>query len=137
MGGRSLGRCPGHVDDPVEAGVTENVMDLRADVDQHEARTRSPDPLLGQQKHTQPGACDVLEPGEVDDPRFGHCVQESQRSIALRGVEPPRHQDLACRTQLDLEHLRVLMLTVWTCWLRTASGSRYHPTPRLADSPRS
>src|SRR5215469_5681957 len=106
----ALGCRRGHLDDPVEACIPENVVNLRSDVDQPQACPRAPGPLLGQQKDAKPRAGDVFEPGKVDDPWLGQRVEESQCRLALRGVEPPRHHDLTGRTKLDLEHRVVLLL---------------------------
>ena len=41
----------------------------------------------------------------VNDPRRGQPIHELQRRIALRGVETPRHDDFACRSEVDFKHV--------------------------------
>src|SRR5271154_4740551 len=99
-----LGRRAADVDDLVETSVAEDIVGLRAGVDQLQFRTQAFEPLLRQQEDPQSRAGDIFKPPEVDDLQLRDAVQELELSVAWGGPEPPCHHDFPCRSHLDLEH---------------------------------
>src|SRR6185437_6126477 len=97
-------RATGHREQLVHSGIAKDVMDVRIDVDQTDARTRRDQPLVGLQEHAEAGAGDVFESARIDHAGWRDFVQKRLRRGRLGCIQPPDQHYVAVFSVADVKH---------------------------------
>src|SRR6185436_3095162 len=92
------------LEDLVEPGVLEDVLQMAGHAHEPELAARAQQALLGLQEHAQPRARDVLELAAVHSDGSLNLVEECLDCGGLRCVEAADDLDRAAGAQFNLQH---------------------------------